>query len=165
MMAALMLGSVGCSSDEEALSEKEDDNVIATFYENQVEQNISEFFHSELDNYIVSQFPWNECFIKDSCILINSKEEFHSFYKGNISIPEIDFTKQTLIIGWKVCGSLRHIEKLNIKKEQSGYSLNVYTYRQKDEAYLIDEIQLCYWGLFPKLNENPVSINVIFNLK
>ena len=157
-----------CSKDSEA-TEIIDENVIATFKQSNAGSDVTKFFASELPlmrKYYDFEVPfyWRGTIYTETCKLVNSMEEFQAFYFGDVPLPQIDFSNQTLIIGWKEFGTFDEMDKMELRKDEKGYSLNVYTLRHKG----LNKVDMCwvsYWGIFPKQAQEPVSVNIIINTK
>ena len=173
----ISVGLTSCSSDDEYVAkvvvDEEDDNdpnVIATFRKSKADKDVADFFASELPiSYQMKKgkpFNWN---VKlnagadesDTCIIINDQSDFSLLYRGEKPLPQIDFKSQTLIIGWKPSDSVSDIEKLVLRKENEGYSLDLCTLRYKEYAYLVETFTcyICFWGVFPKQTDAPIAIN------
>lgn len=158
----------GCSKDSET-TEIVDENVIATFKQSSAESDVTKFFASELPlmrKYydFETPFEWKGEIHANTCKLINSMEEFRAFYYGEEPLPQIDFSNQTLIIGWQEFGTMDGLEKLELQKDAKGYTLNIYTFRHKG-LHVVDMCWLGYWGIFPKQTKEPVGVNIIINTK
>lgn len=158
----------GCSKDSES-TDIVDKNVIATFRQSNADKDITSFFASELPlmrKYydFETPFEWKGEINADTCKLINSMEEFRAFYYGEVPLPQIDFSNQTLIIGWHEFGLIDEMDKLELRKDANGYTLNVYTLRYKG-LHDAATYWLCYWGIFPKQTKEPVSVNFNMNWK
>ena len=173
----LAAGMTSCSSDDEYVAkvvvDEEDDNdpdVIATFRKSKADKDVADFFASELPiSYQMKKgkpFNWN---VKlnagadesDTCIIINDQSDFSLLYRGEKPLPQIDFKSQTLIIGWKPSDSVSDIEKLVLRKENVGYSLDLCALRYTEYAYLVETFTsyTCFWGVFPKQTEAPIAVN------
>ena len=173
----ISVGLTSCSSDDEyvakvVVDEEDDDdpNVIATFRKSKADKDVADFFASELPiSYQMKKgkpFNWN---VKlnagadesDTCIIINDQSDFSLLYRGEKPLPQIDFNSQTLIIGWKPSDAVSDIEKLVLRKENEGYSLDLCTLRYKEYAYLVETFTcyICFWGVFPKQTDAPIAIN------
>ena len=173
----ILAGMTSCSSDDEYVAkvvvDEEDDNdpdVIATFRKSKADKDVADFFASELPiSYQMKKgkpFNWN---VKlnagadesDTCIIINDQSDFSLLYRGEKPLPQIDFNSQTLIIGWKPSDSVSDIEKLVLRKEDEGYSLDLWALRYTEYAYLVETFTsyTCFWGVFPKQTEAPIAVN------
>lgn len=157
-----------CSKDSDS-TEIVDENVIATFRQSNADKDITSFFASELPlmrKYydLETPFEWKGEIHADTCKLINSMEEFWAFYYGEVPLPQIDFSSQTLIIGWHEFGLIDEMDRLELRKDANGYTLNVYTLRYKG-LNPADTYWLGYWGIFPKQTKEPVGVNFIINTK
>lgn len=147
---------VGCSKDnDDTISE----DIIIT---NSVDDIVKDFFDSELPvNLMLTDktvFVWNGDPWSESYTLINSMEEFQALYRGQKQLPQIDFSTQTLVVGWLTSGAESGTE-LEIDKKTN--ELNVYVFRLKDHAYSEMYYSIGYWGVFPKLKTKPDKVNYI----
>ena len=85
---------IACSSDDEEeqlgieITQVNAGNEVKTFFESELT--------SFTDVYPKNFFVGTE---GSACYLINNVEEFQSIYQGQEQLPEIDFSKNTLIIG------------------------------------------------------------------
>ena len=174
----ILAGLTSCSSSDDeyvakVVVDEEDDNdpdVIATFRKSKADKDVADFFASELPiSYQMKKgkpFNWN---VKlnagadesDTCIIINDQSDFSLLYRGEKPLPQIDFKSQTLIIGWKPSDSVSDIEKLVLRKENVGYSLDLCALRYTEYAYLVETFTsyTCFWGVFPKQTEAPIAVN------
>lgn len=174
----ILAGLTSCSSSDDeyvakVVVDEEDDNdpnVIATFRKSKADKDVADFFASELPiSYQMKKgkpFNWN---VKlnagadesDTCIIINDQSDFSLLYRGEKPLPQIDFKSQTLIIGWKPSDSVSDIEKLVLRKENEGYSLDLCALRYTEYAYLVETFTsyTCFWGVFPKQTEAPIAVN------
>ena len=174
----ILAGLTSCSSSDDeyvakVVVDEEDDNdpdVIATFRKSKADKDVADFFASELPiSYQMKKgkpFNWN---VKlnagadesDTCIIINDQSDFSLLYRGEKPLPQIDFNSQTLIIGWKPSDSVSDIEKLVLRKENVGYSLDLCALRYTEYAYLVETFTsyTCFWGVFPKQTEAPIAVN------
>jgi len=98
-------------------------------------------------------------------IVINSEEELLDIFPDAINLPEIDFSKNSLVIGRmhfvNTLGEKRPIEQKRkvMYKNGNDYTLSLYY------SYSIIEIAsdmveyVATWGIYPKLSSN--SLNII----
>ena len=167
VLVAVVLMVSGCSKEEDAPVVLPD-NVVARFTPDNAGPDIVDFFSSELPVTRIYHGPryqeptvWEADSQVDTCVIINSTEELQAFYHGVKPLPKIDFTSQSLIIGWKQLGTSADLEKLDLVKGVDGYSLDVYTVRYKPGLYSPTAVMLDYWALFPKLPVCPSETNII----
>lgn len=98
----------------------------------------------------------------DGCVLINTPEEFRAFVPAEIELPTIDFGQYTLIVGrkWVSDGGFA-LRKHGIVYEQQ---IPVYTLvieRLTGPHHTALE-SIGYWGLYPKLSQTQMEVEVIF---
>ena len=135
-------------------------------------KNISSFFNTTLPNgeEILQYFfpdssidpsqpplPSNRYHQDDTCYVVNSREELQALYWGNEELPQINFEKNTLILGTKLI--------------PAGYSLETHIYDITDESIVITLIfkpleggffavmvPCYYWGLYEKLPQKNIVV-------
>ena len=91
---------------------------------------------------------------------INSQEELESRYIGKDILPEIDFAKYTLIIGKAYMPGLTyHVKAIEIHKYEYNQSLCVFT--DDPEGLFWMAYNMYFWGMFPKIEQEISSINII----
>ena len=92
--------------------------------------------------------------------VINSQDELESRYKGEKTLPEIDFAKYTLIIGKAyMLGMTYHVESLEIHKYENNQTLCVFTDNPSGLFWMAYNMH--FWGLFPHNNMMISNIKVI----
>lgn len=151
----------GCSSDdEEGLKE-----IKAV----PMEENVDSFFKEKIAHaYSKVSYQADDGFIlkENSCNRIDSKEELMALYRGDDVLPEIDFSKYTLVLGARIYYG-DGIDKYHIKQaifeSPGGYILNLYCHRFEDWAELdIIPSQILYYGLYPKLLHREITVNLVY---
>lgn len=87
----------------------------------------------------------------DTCYVINDQAQLASLYTGQMTIPAIDFTKYTLVIGRVYIPSTRQsLEYFDVSFDDKTLYLYI-----EEIASGLDVISLdYYWGLFPKFEGN-----------
>jgi hypothetical protein len=131
---------------------------------------IAEFFNSELPSNtgdIVGPSSFfmesnEETNFEHKCIIINNKEDFEKQYHGERLLPNIDFEKNTLIIGKEYFPHLLYkLERKELILEKGKLLLNLYVSEPKDGYYPAAMLNMYFWGLYPKIESGEVSVNVI----
>jgi hypothetical protein len=94
----------------------------------------------------------------DTCYVINSIDEFLSIYSCD-DLPEIDFTSYSLVIGQKRMPNSYYtvIEQYIVETE----SLRLNIVVKLPENHWPSFSKLYYWGVYPKLSQKNVSVNII----
>ena len=160
----LVAGAVfvaSCSSDDE-----EDGNVIAP---TQVTDGaVTAFFDAELPpnsdhskGFFHDQFSYNKIDgHKDVAFVIDGRQGLSDIYCGERELPAIDFDKYTLIVGQQLMPCYRfYITQMKLVSRDDGLHLVLYT--RNDNQLLPCSVQcLFYWGLYPKLTQKLVSVDV-----
>ncbi len=119
------------------------------------------FFDSELSPTMKSNcfFVLND----DTYHLINSMKEFQAIYSCENKLPEIDFTKYSVIVGQKkMPNSYYSVVEQNIEETEMSLELKIYVKLPAD-GYWPAFSQMYYWGIYPKLPNKKININIITN--
>ena len=133
------------------------DEAVAEFFNEALpEKGHSNSFFCHLDTNIHMIVPIWENFV----YVINNREQLEDFYQGDKELPEIDFRKYTLIIGQQIIGCLENnlVEK-RLTVDEEGLHLYLHT-KNDDEVHSLAIQLLHYWGLYPKLQQKLVSLDV-----
>ena len=170
MAVALVLGTTGCSSDapnSETDIPIDDDGLVSTvvFTPQNADSDVFQFFTSELsldDNGKLAY--WNGSIEPYMCRAINSYGDLSSFYIGNKELPKIDFSKQTLVIGWQyITMPVTSIDFVEMDKDVDRYVLNVYATHHAEQDGLTSYVLQPFWALFPKMSDAPVQARMVIN--
>jgi len=86
---------------------------------------------------------------EDTCLIINTIEEFRHVYECSGKLPEIDFDIYTLIIGKKVSGW--HNRYVFDQKFIKNCTLTFYLELDWPLPSGDGEYIICHWGIYPKL--------------
>ena len=126
------------------------------------------FFNEELhspywDDYgnvhksFFEQGSWDD----ESCLMINTREDFQNAYMGTKELPEVDFDKYTLVIGrtWGNDGSYKLVDVMLIDNDDD-YLLESYLVNHNGMATLAI-VRIYYWRLYPKLPQKDIVIKRI----
>lgn len=167
--AVLLMALSACSSDNEVNESIATTEMGGVIYSDgqqatNMDNPIAQFFATELrmpywDNEgnshttFFEHGEWNS----EECLLINSHEEFQAAYKGTKQLPDIDFSKYTLIIGrtWGEDSSvwLDHIELKDLGKM---YQMEVFVSKTPGIALTVIT-HIMYWQLYPKMSSKPIT--------
>ena len=179
MFAVLMLavGISSCSkSDSEEIANEEPVNEEVTnndLLSNEgvdadTYQRLSVFFQSELHDPFYNEFgvasstffgelEWDA----QPCYLINSMEEFRAVYQGNKQLPEVDFTRYSVLVGrtYRIDGS-ESLRSFSLVDEGDHYLMAIVILRNinPNYGYTCDIGDLFYWNIYPKLETKPITI-------
>ena len=168
MCFLLTILSTGCSSDNDTTTNE------TNLPSNWTDEAIEDFFNTELPvtHHSLEYFTSHSFFCEDKsgmksaikenivCV-INSRQELAEIYLGEKEIPEIDFEKNTLIIGQQIMPSLGfYVAKKELLADDDGLVLTLYA--KNDLVNLpLALMNLYYWELYPKLSQKNISVNVI----
>ena len=173
MFAVLMqaVGMSSCSSDEiEKIPYKRE---IYNFgqtkgVDDDTYQRLSVFFQAELHRPHYDEFgtasstffgelEWDA----QPCYLINSMEEFRAVYQGNKQLPEVDFTRYSVLVGrtYRIDGS-ESLRSFSLVDEGDHYLMAIVILRNinPNYGYTCDIGDLFYWNIYPKLETKPITI-------
>ena len=173
MFALLMLavGMSSCSSDEteEIPYNRENYNFgQVKGVDDDTYQRLSIFFQSELHDPFYNDFgvasstffgelEWDA----QPCYLINSMEEFRAVYQGNKQLPEVDFTRYSVLVGrtYRIDGS-ESLRSFSLVDEGDHYLMAIVILRNinPNYGYTCDIGDLFYWNIYPKLETKPITI-------
>ena len=100
----------------------------------------------------------NTSYFEDKCIVINSMQEFQQAYHGTETLPDIDFTNNTLLICKTSCAdtSSEKLGEVSLNDQGSQYVLlyKILKYNVCDS--MCESAPIYYWRLCPKLQNKPV---------
>jgi len=101
---------------------------------------------------------WNE----DVLLVIRSAEEFRKAYAGTKQLPDIDFSRYTLILG-KTWGndSSYALREVRLYDNGSQYVLDIDILHRVWGIALAAIQEFYYWRLYPRLDDRPVVPNRI----
>ena len=156
---------VGCSSDDDESNSNE--NTVMPV--NVTDDYTCYFFNAEWPDGKYSETFFTDAFSEGGeeqnvAYVINSRQELANVYTGERDLPEIDFGKYTLIIGQQILPCLGHylVKKDLVEKD----GLYLYLYVKNDNENLPTALQrLYYWGLYPKLSQEKITVAVFKDYK
>lgn len=124
-------------------------NVLASFY----------FFNEQLPfgKRSESFFVGSD---KDECYVINNIQELKNIYRGNVSLPEIDFERFTLVIGQEIISNLYPLINQNLEFHDKQCELKLYIPDFDGDTTAL-QYYLYYWALYPKFNTNGISVSYV----
>ena len=107
------------------------------------------FSYKVLDGHIID-------YLQDSCIVINSIEEFRLAYHGTKTIPEINFTNNTLLICRTHGSDISRLGEVGLSDQGDEYELRYKILHYLDRTSLCVEWPIYYWRLSAKLQKKPI---------
>ena len=101
------------------------------------------------------QGEWND----ESYLVINSLQEFQDAYMGTKELPDIDFSKYTLIIGrtWGNDSSFE-LDDIILRDKASYYELETRLLHHVDRGAFTAIIKIYYWRLYLKLEQKNIVL-------
>ena len=153
LLLALMLGTMGCSSDEDTEDVTDERNAISDFFK-------SVFDSSEKKSNLFD-FKNNLSNEENPCILINCEEEFDEVYLGDLPLPTIDFSEFSLLIGKITVPSGTLIDNMSIRQiDNNEVVLAIQCIVDIKGAYTADMCDKYYWKLFPKFHASGIKVEI-----
>ena len=154
----------GCNSSDEALLTREGPLITPKVPSS---ESATSFIEKRLFN---THNRSTDCFnIKvDSCHQIDSEEEFSAMYVGTARLPEIDFSRYTLLLGSKVYSAGdtdAENYKLVLSESEDCYHLDIHTRHLEDGEWAvvcITPLELFYYGIYPKLEKKKIVTKLIY---
>lgn len=144
----------GCDSDdtieETFYPNKDVDNDVIAFFEGMLKPNKNAFFDIFNDMYHV-----------DTCLVINSMEEFRSLSPKTVDFPTIDFSTHTVIVGKFMETAGYIVKEHKVKLTDGKLSLCLYIADDGYDAHTCDMMDYYYWGVYGKLPSRIININQI----
>ena len=98
------------------------------------------------------------------CLIIDNVDEFKAAAPSGATLPllHIDFERYSLVIGQHMMGSGGYVfERQGIDAGSDPMTLNLVYYRKSGGVYSPSAETYGFWGLYPKLPEKPITVNVI----
>lgn len=176
-VSVLFVGTIftACSSSDGNLSnyldeanngDEENGRIIQPI--NVADKPIADFFNAELPAKGESKsffYDPDSCrgvaILENIVCVINSQQELADIYLGDRELPEIDFGKYTLIIGQQIMPYLHfYVAKQILVAGEDGIIFNLYA-KNDSEIHLTMLQNLYFWGLYPKLTQQTIKVNVI----
>ena len=98
---------------------------------------------------------WDE----EGCLVINSRQEFQDAYMGTKELPEVDFSKYTLLIGktWGGDSSYK-LDDVILRDMTDFYELETRLLHHVDWGAYCAIVDIYYWRLYPKLQEKDIVL-------
>ena len=145
-------GNSGCISGEIHAGVPEE---IVSFFDSNGKAFV-DYFYSCYNSTSWPSFPW------DTCCLVNSRAELQEMYIGNEELPEIDFDKNSLIIGLAMENDAHTVNIRSIDMKDD----SIFVYVKSEEIDYDHEkyapIQACFpyfiWELFEKLPQKKIVL-------
>ena len=127
---------------------------LAVFMRNELHGNYWDGAGNEFKTFF-EQGEWND----ESCLVINSRQEFMYAYMGTKELPDVDFDNHTLVIG-RTWGNDTSYKLANIilRDKGSNYELETLLYHHIDWGFYCAIVTIYYWCLYPKLEKQDVVI-------
>ena len=107
------------------------------------------FSYKVLDGCIVDN-------LQDSCIIVNSMEEFRLAYHGTKTLPEVNFANNTLLICRTHGSDVSRLGIVDLIDQGSNYELQYKILHYLDRTSLCVEWPIYYWRLSTKLQKKPI---------
>lgn len=171
---ALLGGMVtACSSEDDKIRELENgpfEGIIYSSGGKPVESSpLSVFFTKELhspyyyeteDGRHLKDMTFFDEGNKDSCLIINSVEDFQTVYKGSSPLPEVDFSNNSIFLcRTSVPEGSYKIYKASLSDHGENYILDLGLVHYTSGISTCMVIPVFYWKLMPKMENKEVVID------
>ena len=169
----LIVGMSSCSNDDEIVDVFSNNNAVrgGEVYgwdkpEVDASDSLAVFFRDELhgpywdgNGNEFKTFFNQSSYDDESCLMIYSRQEFRSAYMGTKELPDVDFSKNTLIIGRTWCNDGSYeLDDIILKDMGAYYELETRLLHYVDRGALCAIVELYYWRLYPKLEKKDIVL-------
>lgn len=154
----LTMAFAGCKDDSDELSTIRPINIVDT--------EILAFFENELPAMGTSNSFFTDVAKEtEICFVVNDNKDLQHLYKGKSTLPIIDFSKYTLVIGKvRMKKSFFYVAKQVIEvKSNSSATINIYVAPVSEDGSWPLFSTLYFYGLYPKLSVKTITINKIIH--
>lgn len=162
-----LLLSVGlicaCSSSDDIDNESDEFINITSIDEGDNYVELSDFFKTAFTTEKEEAFNFknNLSTVDNPCIVINNEEDFKEAYTSDLSLPVIDYSKYTLIIGKIYLPAGTFIDNMSIKQTNLvKATLYINCIVDTKGAYVARIGWEYYWKLFPKFNVSIINVEI-----
>ena len=158
LLAMIAIVFIGCSNDDEVTPMPESvvpvicNESISVFFE----QYLPKDGHSEV---FFTDVPENE----ETCMVIDNKDELRSAYNGDKELPEIDFSKYSLVIGKLYVAAGLYVKEQAMQYD-SPTTLSIFL-ETDERGYIAIMMDIYYWGVYPKLPSKNLIIRKYYHGK
>ena len=164
LMAMLGMVVAACSSDLDDENASGDFDLL-TQAEN-IDDSVKDFFNDyigrngvwdKFHGFVLGENAYTSCHF-----FVNSPDELQSLYVGEKELPDIDFSKYTLLMGQEFEGNTGYCaNELKLKSKGGKYLLEIYTEVPDLQYHAYGA--MAYWGIYPKLKTKDLEVKVIVN--
>ena len=148
-----------------------------SFYPSEVPDSINNFFERQFNHFgwngFVFQYQNIDNDVAD-CYVINSTEQLERIYVGIDHIPQIDFSRYTLILGKVPIPNGYSLIRQKITKAGEYSTLDPHPLSEhvlwlsfvryeNDDRWGNEKESYNFWALYPKMNEESVEVYVLLN--
>lgn len=152
LLAALTF--VACNNDEEINGYKD----IQPIKESEIPLEIVEFFNIQ-ENYVIN-YHLSYFEFTSPCYIINNQKELKNIYWGSKDLPQIDFSKYSLIMGvTRFPDGRYYIGGKKIKESDNNLMVDITI--KKGDCGIAGICWAFFWGLYPKSTSKSLNVNLI----
>ena len=109
--------------------------------------------------YMTFFYPDTAYPYQDTCLVINSREEFQAAYHGKEQLPDVDFKNNTLVIcQTSAPDGVYRLGRVMLQEQPDNYELQMSIFDTHSELSLCTAIHIYYWRLFPKLKDKEIIL-------
>ena len=154
--ALLLLVMSSCQKDDNS----SDSNLEATL----AQEAMNTFFDSTLASgmsvlegfFESSSLSYNQ----DTCFLVNSSAELERLYTGDKELPEIDFGKNTLLIGRFMETAGLKVVGQTVDVSDESIVITLMVDHDDGDAYIAAMVNYYFWALYDKVTNKKTVIKI-----
>jgi hypothetical protein len=161
-MMLRMFGIVVFAIALTACSKEDDLGIKPVLPEGEAGNRLTAFLDS--NEYRIASAMFDEYDLKDTCLMINSMDEFRAIAPPGVALPEIDFEKYTLVIGrYMTMHGGHYLASQYIVSGQEQVTINLIIASRKggEDYHQVIERHLL-WGVYPKIKSVVINTNVVY---
>ena len=163
-IAALSTANVACNAP--ASSGNSEDPTELSIVPLSVSDDVADYFDENAQ--LIARAAINDNFdpaFADCCLMINSTEELPETLGYDdlpLKYPDIDFDSHTLVLGQWIGGATSYLASQSVVVEQGEAILNIKvdTKMETGVDYNSAIYPIYFWGIYPKIDANTISLNV-----
>ncbi len=137
-------------------------SMLAGDADNEANKEIVAFFDENVGRITQAIFHEDDITpFTDTCVMINSTDEFMAMVSPSVVLPEIDFDKYTLLVGRYVVGHGGfELVSQYIIAGQEKVTMNLIL-ELRGDIYSLAVERHFIWGLYPKVTSRAIDMNVV----
>lgn len=142
----------GVAYDGYARQAVDESDPVSVFFGKELHSPCWDGYGNEVKTFF-EQGEWND----ESCLMINSQEEFQAAYMGIEKLPEVNFGQYTLVIG-RTWSSACEFDGTALRDLDLNYELEIQLLHNVNWTSVAGIQIIYYWRLYPKLEQKPIIL-------